>query len=907
MLQGKSFQSKKLSNKLLTVLTVFALVISSVLGQWIPSYASTASTKTPYTITLNSNSQSTQSGDNSHADSMKDGAILHAWCWSFNTIKNNMADIAAAGYTSIQTSPVNACVVGNNGDLKFTEQWWYHYQPTDYTIGNYQLGTEAQFAAMCAEAEKYGIKIIVDVVANHCTSTYSLISNNIKNLGNPFHTNQQISNWNDRYQVTQLALLGLYDNNTHNKNYQNYIRNYLLRCIQLGADGFRYDAAKHIELPDDPGYGSDFWPTVLNNGSEFQYGEILQDSISRESAYANYMSVTASAYGIKLRNAIGANNFSTSNIMSYDNSVSADKLVTWVESHDNYANAITDYGSSQWMNDEQIKLTWALIAARKGGTPLFFSRPVNGGGKSWDNRFPEVTKMGDRGSSLFMDDEVAAVNKFRNAMVGESEYLRNPNGDSKVLMIERGTKGAVIINLNYNDYSLSSATNLADGRYTNQTDNNNVFTVSNGVINGTVPARSVAVLYNYNQNCPSVSITSCPSSFQTDSLTLTLNSSNTTKATYAVNGGTSYLYDNGDTITIGAGDAYNTSYTIELRGINSDGVTTSKTYTIVKKDPNAYTNIYFNKPSSWGNTVYAYIYDDSSATVVKNAAWPGEAMTYDSASGYYKYSYQLDGSSQKVIFTDETNQVPGANQAGFDVVDNGIYDTTGCTGAVIISSPSPSPSASPSPSPSASPSVSPSPSATTPVGSDSIYFTKPSSWNSTVYAYVYDEKSSSSVVTNASWPGVAMTKQSNGEYSYVLEDNITSNSRVIFTDGSNQTPGSNQEGFTVTANAHYDVNGIVNTGDNTITIYYKTSWTTANIHYKIGSGSWTTVPGVSMDTSSYSGYKVKTIDLGTETSLTACFNDGNNNWDNNNSNNYSFSAAGTYTVADGVIKSGTPS
>lgn len=905
MLQGKSFKSKMLQNRFLTILTVFALVISSVLGQWIPSYASTADNKTPYTITLSSNSQST-SGDNLHADSMKDGAILHAWCWSFNTIKNNMADIAAAGYTSVQTSPANTCVVGNNGDLKFTNQWWYHYQPTDYKIGNYQLGTEAEFAAMCEEAEKYGVKVIVDVVANHCTSSYNLISNNIKNISNPFHTNVEISNWNSRYEVTQKALLGLYDNNTHNKELQNYIRNYLLRCVELGADGFRYDAAKHIELPDDSGFGSDFWPTVLNNGAEFQYGETLQDSISRESAYSNYMSCTASAYGIKLRNAIGANNFSTSNIMSYDINVSADKIVTWVESHDNYANALTDYGSSEWMNDEQIKLAWALIAARKGGTPLFFSRPVGGGGQTWDNRFPEQTKIGDRGSDLFMDDEVAAVNKFRNAMEGESEYLRNPDGNSKVLMIERGTKGAVIINLNSYEYSLSSATNLANGTYTNQTDNNNVFTVSNGTISGKLPARSVVVLYNYVSG-PSVSIPNCPSSFKTDSLTLTLNSTNAAKATYAVNGGTSYLYDNGDTITIGAGDAYNTTYTIELRGINSDGVTASKTYTITKKDPNAYTNIYFEKPSSFSSTVYAYVYDDSGATVKTNASWPGEAMTYDSATGYYKYSYQLDDSdSQKVIFTDGTNQVPGANQAGFDVVDNGVYNTTGCIGGVIISSPSPSPSPSIEPTPSAS--VSPSPSATTPVGEDSIFFTKPSGWSNTVYAYVYDEKSSSAVVTNASWPGVAMTKQSNGEYSYALDDKVTSNSRVIFTDGSNQTPGSGQEGFAVKANAHYDVNGIVNTGtDNSITIYYKTSWTTANIHYKIGSGSWTTVPGVSMDTSSYSGYKVKTIDLGTKTSLTACFNNGNNTWDNNSSSNYSFSTAGTYTVVNGVIKSGAPS
>ena len=62
------------------------------------------------------------------------------------------------------------------------------------------------------------------------------------------------------------------------------ILNWLQTCVEAGADGFRFDAAKLIELPDDvsiyhPDYhfASDFWPTVLQNGASFQYGEALQE------------------------------------------------------------------------------------------------------------------------------------------------------------------------------------------------------------------------------------------------------------------------------------------------------------------------------------------------------------------------------------------------------------------------------------------------------------------------------------------------------------------------------------------------------------------------------------------------------------------------------------------------------
>lgn len=898
MNQEKSILKNKMQRKLLTIITVFALVITSLAGQSNISFASTAANKTAYTIQLNGNSSSSQTNDVGPADKMADGAILHAWCWSFNTIKNNMKDIAEAGYTSVQTSPANACVVGNGGS-KAINNWYYIYQPTDYKVGNYQLGTESEFKAMCDEAEKYGIKIIVDVVANH-VGNLEEASANLKACGQWYHTTRSISNWNSRYDVTQNALMGMPDLNTQNKAVQNYIRNYLLRLLDLGADGFRFDAAKHIELPEDPGFGGDFWPTVLNNSAEYQYGEILQDSISNEAGYAKYMNVTASNYGMKLRSAIGDNNFSTSNLMNFDINVANDKIVTWVESHDNYANGLNDWGSSEWMNDEQIKLAWAALAARKASTPLFFSRPVGGGGQNWDNRFPGKTQLGDRGSDLFMDDEVAAVNKFRNAMEGESEYLRNPNGDTKVLMIERGTKGAVIINLNYNEYSLSSVTNLKNGTYTNQTDNNNVFTVSNGRITGKLPARSVVVLFDYQENAPSVSIENCPTSFRSDSVALKLCSKNTTHATYSINGGTSYLYDNNDIITIGSGDSYNTTYTVELRGINEQGVTTSKTYTIKKVDPNAYTTIYFSKPSNWGNTVYAYVYNENGTVTENNGTWPGVAMSYTSSNGYYNYSFHEDWSNAKVIFSDGTNQTPEANKPGFAVNEDHLYDTSGDTGKVITETVTPSPS----------PSVVPSPSVSETPSGDKIYFTKPSSWNSNIYAYIYTE-SGSSVVKNAAWPGVAMSKESNGEYSCNIGINVTSDTRVIFSDGNNQTPGASKPGFIVTKGGHYDVNGATTTptttpSGNKVTIYYNTGWSSAYAHYKVGNGSWTTAPGVQMSNSSYNGYKTITIDLGTSTNLTACFNNGSGNWDSKNGSNYYFASAGTYTVSNGTISNGAP-
>ncbi len=93
---------------------------------------------------------------------------------------------------------------------------------------------------------------------------------------------------------------------------------------------------------------------------------------------------------------------------------------------------------------------------------------------------------------------------------------------------------------------------------------------------------------------------------------------------------------------------------------------------------------------------------------------------------------------------------------------------------------------------------------------------------------------------------------------------------------------------------------------NKITIYYKSAWTgnITNIHYAPLGGSWTVAPGKSMSASSFSGYYTITLDIGSATGITAAFNNGNT-WENNNSKNYSISV-GTFTIAPGVVTSGTP-
>ena len=658
-------QSKRILSKLVKKAVGVTLILSMFAGI---EQAFTITSVNGETIVASSNQQV----------SMKDGTVLHAWCWSFNAIKENMAAIKEAGYTSVQTSPINAVVVGNGGDKKFTNQWYYHYQPTAYTIGNYQLGTEAEFIEMNRVAEQYGIKIIVDAVLNHTTSDYSKVSSEIKSINNWTHGADRISNWNSREEVTQKSLLGLWELNTQNPEVQQYLLKFLKNAVSDGADGFRYDAAKHIELPGEyPNqYGSNFWNVILNNGSEFQYGEVLQDNISRDADYANLMSITASQYGHSIRETLRNRNANAGNLGNYRAGVDPSKLVLWVESHDTYANGNTDSESeSAWMSDEDLKLGWAMITARAKGTPLFFSRPV-GGGKGV--RFPEQTKIGDAGSNLYKDPTIVAVNKFHNAMVGQSEYIRNPNGDTNVAMIERGTQGAVIANLSDSEKSLNTETKLANGTYKDQI-SGKTYTVSNGRLSGSIARRSVLVLTKGESfdDLASLSVQGYQEgihTFLTDTLNLTLQTSNTSEATYSVNNGAPIKFENGKVITIGSQVQFGETVTVTLSAKNAKGETVQSVYRFTKEDPNANTTIRFENPDKWTD-VFVYMYNAKGEKLL--GAWPGTKMEKD-GTGLFSItlpiSYETDG--VKVLFSNNKGaQYP--QSLGFEFKSGGTYSKDG--------------------------------------------------------------------------------------------------------------------------------------------------------------------------------------------------------------------------------------
>ena len=609
------------------------------------------------------------SSDSAIQSEVKDGVMLHAFNWSYNSIKENLPAIAAAGYTTVQTSPVQqAKDYGTSNDV--SGQWWKLYQPVSMAIAQKSwLGSKEDLKSLCAEADKYGIKIICDIVSNHMGNEVETDPNSLseqvktyqpdfyENKDTYFHSSSKMAdNDNVLENIVQGHVSKCPDLNTGNTNVQNAVISLLKECIDCGVDGFRFDAAKHIETPDDGSYASNYWPNITSaaesyykektGGNLYIYGEILNTCGSGRSygSYTNYINVTDNRTGDAVLAAVSKGNASNAVRSNYKSGANASNVVLWAESHDTFEGESGSAGivNTAGISDEDVIKAWSIVASRKDSTALYFARPGD-------------ALMGEAATdTAYKSTAVSEVNKFHNLFVGQSEKLGSSDG---VAYVARGTSGIVLANCTGTTKSVSvSGTGIADGTYVD-TITGNKFTVSGGVLTGSIGSTGVAVVYN-GTSTPKNTCSVESSTFKGETMTVELGLENATSGTYCLDNSTPVTYTGKTTIRIGSDYKY--GETINLTLTATDGTnTTSTTYKYTKQEA-ASSGVYIffdtTKFSKWTAPFNVYIYDEdtSSTETYSNASWPGQPMQLDPATGYYyvevsdKSCLAKDNASQEI-------------------------------------------------------------------------------------------------------------------------------------------------------------------------------------------------------------------------------------------------------------------
>lgn len=634
-------------NRLLCLVLAVCTLIS-VLGGLSFTVVSAASTEISR---ISSSFELVQTGkDYGLLKNIQGSAVLHCFDWKYNDIKSELKSIAEAGFTAVQTSPAQPA---NSGE------WWWLYQPKGFYVGSNALGTKEELKALCTEAEKYGVKVVVDIVANHLAGDHSNIQDDLKD-GQYWHQEGGGINYGNRWEIHQRSI-GMPDINSEHSYVQQKVADYVRELAAIGVDGIRWDAAKHIAVPSEN--GCSFWPTVSSAADGmWHYGEILDDPVADNDSLANslmkeytsYISATDSGYCGDVRMSFRNNSVPSSDGKYAKRGISSDKLVYWAESHDTYSNDNSDgkYDSSQFIDQNKIDRAYAVIASRSGASALYFSRPYQTSKNS--------IRAGEKGSTHFTAPEVAAVNKLKNACINEKDAYGT--GDNCAVVCRES--GATVVlgsgsNKTVTVPNVGSTTKA--GTYTDLV-SGSVWTVTSSTISGQVGQSGIAVLLNAKPAGPSALVSPASKTYTTDTLELTLSFENATSGQYSVNGGAFQSFTNGQKLTVGKGTAAGTQATIKVKASNGSETSEPETYEYSHVQLAA-TGIYCNSAGTGWSSVNCYIYKDGQSY----GEWPGEAMQSVGDNLWY-FGVPTGFESCSVIFSQNgSNQYPvndGLNYAG---------------------------------------------------------------------------------------------------------------------------------------------------------------------------------------------------------------------------------------------------
>lgn len=652
-------------------------------------------------------------------DNIQDGVILHCFDWTLADIQEEIPNIAKAGFTAVQTSPVHERA--GKGSV-----WYDVYRPYDFKIGN-GLGTEADLKALCAKAHEYGVKVIVDVVANH--TDYGNVADRLKDEG-LYHQPFDVGNWHDRHQVT-FGKIGMWDLDTNNPTVQAIIKQYIQDLKACGVDGIRWDAIKHIGLPSE---GDSFMPNVVDQ-EMYNYGEILDSTGGDDKTlfpeYQTYMSITDNGYGNGFANSFAGGSINESVGNFNQRKAKTEKLVYWGESHDTYAN---DGGESKNKSQNVIDRAYAVVAGNNGATALYFSRPAQKGKND--------IKFGDKGSVHFKDAEVAQVNYMHNVCAGEPNYYVKGNG----VCAQVRKSGAIIVLGNGSDRDVTVANGAGDGKWLKSGTykdmiGGGVFTVNASTISGHVGESGIAVIYNAGPIVLTPEVVFNPAdgtAFSDETLNVTATPLNAVSAWIQVNDGAKQDFTAAKQFTVGADVAYGKNVTITWGATDKDGKT--ETGSVTYKKVKAYVPELgkadeiscFLETSNAAAAIY--VWNGKVSPKIEHAGKWNEATTKKlplvgkSASGKNVFKWTYGGTETtapaQLIFLDGNGNKLTNN---VDFVNHGYYvDGTYSTTVTKVHEDEP-------------------------VDPEYVYFDNASKWEN-VYCYFYNGTTSS-----AAWPGVKMT------------------------------------------------------------------------------------------------------------------------------------------------------
>ena len=350
------------------------------------------------------------------------------------------------------------------------------------------------------KAHEKGIAVVLDTVLNQVGYDHPFAKD--PNKKDWFHHNGPVKDWDNQWQAENCDLAGLPDWNQQNPEAFEYLLNNTAHWVkELGADGVRLDAVKHVS--------KDFWAKFVpalkervENPDLFVVGEVLNGDPNYLSAYqkagVDHLFDMPMYFTIKDVFGNGGSCRLLGQRLAEDSKYpDASKMVTLLDNHDFPRFMNTAQGSME-ERVERLKLATAFLMATRGTPSIYYGdETALEGGPDPDNRRdmdfdrrPDVRQAFTQLIDIRNSQEVLRDGKQLEMWQDDQVYaFARRNDKQEVVAVFNNSGGG-----STRDIPLREGSHLHNGQELVDQISGQSFKVENGKIHLDMPGRTAFIL-----------------------------------------------------------------------------------------------------------------------------------------------------------------------------------------------------------------------------------------------------------------------------------------------------------------------------------------------------------------------------------------------------------------------------
>ncbi|MDQ8767650.1 alpha-amylase family glycosyl hydrolase [Streptococcus ruminantium] len=363
----------------------------------------------------------------------------------------------------------------------------YHgYWARDFFKTNAAFGTEEDFKELVSTAHKHGIKIVIDFAPNHTsTAEYNglvfpedgalykkgeLLGKFSSDTAKIFN-HEGWTNYSTYENGIYHSLYGLADLNNLNPTVDQYMKEAIETWIDLGIDGIRVDAVKHMSL----GWQKNWLSYIYEKKGLFVFGEWYTGGTEAEPEMTHFanesgMSLLDFRFANSIRSLFTNSNYTMTDFYNVIKATEKDyeevnDQVTFIDNHD-----MSRFSSIVNGNQVAVNQAYALLLTSRGVPTIYYGTEQYDKGDSDPHNRGDISSFDTASDAYKIISKLSVLRKQNKALAYGSTEERWINSD--VLVFERkfGEHVALIaVNKGSNNYQIENLkTSLPQGQYNDE-------------------------------------------------------------------------------------------------------------------------------------------------------------------------------------------------------------------------------------------------------------------------------------------------------------------------------------------------------------------------------------------------------------------------------------------------------